>query len=363
MTLIPQRTVFAQVAAQLEAEILAGEWHEWLPGERELAQRLHVSRSSLRLALAQLVRSGVTEPVHGIGHRIIAAQRPADRRALRSVGLLTPESLEPLARLRPNVATWIEDFQDRLTRLGCAHRIHHGQEYYRRASPRALQALVRRERHEVWVVVLASETMQRWFMENEIPCVVAGSCHRGIELPSVDLDYHGLCRHAAAELFRRGHRKICLLGRRSAQAGDLAGEQGFLEIAAHGAADLEASIAHHENTVATVAATVRRLFRQSEPPTGLLVSNSNWYLTVVTTLAELGRRVPQDVSLISRNDDPFLDFIVPSPARYRNDPHLFAKRILTLVLRYFDRQPVPQRHIRLVPRFDAGASLGGVPVR
>ena len=98
MTLIPQRTVAGQVAAQLEQDIRGGVWQGWLPNERELSQRLHVSRSSLRAALEHLRRIGVTEPVHGIGHRIVTtATGPV--RSNRSVGLITPERVVPFARI------------------------------------------------------------------------------------------------------------------------------------------------------------------------------------------------------------------------------------------------------------------------
>lgn len=362
MTLIPQRTVAAQVATQLETEIRRGDWQEWLPNERELCQRLQVSRSTLRVALDHLRRAGLTAAEHGIGHRIVATGLQPKHARKPSVALLSPESLEPLARLRPNVAVWIEDFVHQLDELGYRNRLYHGQHYYRTGTTRALENLVRRESHEVWILLLASAEMQRWFMDNRVPCIIAGSCHPGIDLPSVDLDYRALCRHAVGVLVRRGHRKIALLCRRGGNAGDLEGENAFREAAVPTNRDaVEAGIVWHDNTLDSVTTAVRRLFSQKAPPTGLLISNSNWYLTTVTTLARLGLRVPEDVSAISRNDDAFLDFIVPAPARYLNSPHVFAKRILTMALRVLELQPFRQRRVLLVPRFSAGASLGPPP--
>jgi GntR family transcriptional regulator len=64
-----RRSLRHQLADDLRAQVLAGELTtgEQLPSEPELARRLHVSRSSLRAAIALLEEEGLLRRVHGSG--------------------------------------------------------------------------------------------------------------------------------------------------------------------------------------------------------------------------------------------------------------------------------------------------------
>jgi DNA-binding FadR family transcriptional regulator len=55
MNLIPQRTSLSnEVVKVLREGLTSGVWSEWLPGERSLCERLHVSRPTVRAALGEL---------------------------------------------------------------------------------------------------------------------------------------------------------------------------------------------------------------------------------------------------------------------------------------------------------------------
>jgi DNA-binding LacI/PurR family transcriptional regulator len=71
--------------------------------------------------------------------------------------------------------------------------------------------------------------------------------------------------------------------------------------------------------------------------------------------------VPQDISLISRDDDPFLASLVPEPARYRVDPHSFAKKIVGALLQLLNRSSSLRSPALLQPKFAAGASISAPP--
>lgn len=76
--------LFRRIADALAASIEAGEFAtgERLPGERELARRLQVSRSSLREALSTLELEGKVEIRLGSG--VYVRARPARRAAMRA---------------------------------------------------------------------------------------------------------------------------------------------------------------------------------------------------------------------------------------------------------------------------------------
>lgn len=358
MQAIPRRqSLVSQTAAILREEIRQGNWRDWLPGERALCEALQVSRNTLRAALAQLKRDGVIRSDHGAGNRIL--MRPERRTGgLRShdVALLSPEALE---RLRPSQTLWIDELRAMLSERGCRLHVFHGPQYFRANPAAALEKLVAQHPHGCWVLALSNEATQRWFERKGAPCVVAGSVYSGLNLPFRDLDHRAMCRHAAGVMLGLGHRRLALLIQKSRRAGDLESEAGFLEgVRASPHADAEVSVCYHDTTVSSIVAALRRLMEQKPPPTALLVANAYHYLTVVSRLAQAGVRVPAEVSVVSRDEDPFLSFLVPAPARYVASPHTMAKTLLRPVLELLEGGVVTHRSIRIMPDFIKGETLG-----
>ena len=355
MTLIPHRTVASQLATQLRSELEKGTWRGWLPSERVLSRTLQASRNTVRVALEQLKADGLVEPVRGLGNRVIGvAKSPSASDQAKTVGVLIPE---PIGHLRPLIALWIDELKDLLIEEGYRLRIHQGRQYFQTNPARALERLIEQHPHSAWVLTLSSEAMQRWFARRGASCLVAGSTYPDVTLPHYDLDYRAICRHAAGVLLRLGHRRLALLNRESRRAGDVDSERGFLEgVRQSKHRDSSADIAYHRDDVESVARALRSLLDRKNPPTAIVVSNSYAYLSAASLLAQRGLRVPRDISLISRDDDPFLGSLVPEPARYRVVPHSFAKKILGALLQMLNRSPALRSPAALLPKFTSGGS-------
>ena len=121
--------------------------------------------------------------------------------------------------------------------------------------------------------------------------------------------------------------------------------------------DAEVLVINHEATVASVAHAMQRLLKLEPAPTAVLVVHPHYYLAVASRLAQNGVRIPREISMISRDDDPFLSFIVPVPARYVASPHLIAKALLRPVLELLEGSAVTQRAGRIMPEFFRGDSI------
>jgi DNA-binding LacI/PurR family transcriptional regulator len=354
---LPQRqSLVAQTVAFLHAQLDRGEWREWLPSERALCELLQVSRNTLRVALAQLQKEGRIRAAHGAGNQILSGAQPTPVRAASpDVALLTPE---PIERLRPMQTLWIDNMRALLSERGARLRVFHGSQFYSANPALALQKLVTRNPHGCWILMLATETLQRWFSKHQIPCVVAGSTYPGLDLPFRDLDHRATCRHAAGVLLALGHRRLVMLMARTRRAGDLESEAGFLEgVRQSRHADADALMIYHDETVAGVAQASRRVLKLSVAPTALMVVHPYHYLALASRLAEGGVRIPRDMSIITRDDDPFLDYVVPEPARYFVNPQLMAKSIVRPILELLEGNPIAQRAAKIMPEFLKGESI------
>ncbi len=104
---IPRERIADRVAQELLRLIAAGDLApgERLPGERQLAEMMNVSRVSIRAALQQLKTQGFVTAVQGGGTRVIAASNERDS-TLAELVRVNHDNLHDLAEFRASIEVW-----------------------------------------------------------------------------------------------------------------------------------------------------------------------------------------------------------------------------------------------------------------
>jgi LacI family transcriptional regulator len=222
-----------------------------------------------------------------------------------------------------------------------------------------LAKLVSQNTASCWLLIRSTESMQKWFQRNDTRCVIAGSCHEGINLPYVDLNHHATCRHAAITFLRMGHRRIAFLTQVPENAGDKQSELGFMEgVGEFQNRQADGVVLHINDDKRNTGRILRRLMGGNDGPTAILVNRSYHYLTIFSILLQLGKSVPGDISMICRDHDTFLSFLEPAPAYYGDDTQVFAKKILRVVEAIMGSRQGGNLQVNLLPELVAGDSLG-----
>jgi DNA-binding LacI/PurR family transcriptional regulator len=298
----PRPSLITHSADFLREALLRGEWQEALPSERTLCTRMRISRPTLRAVLAQLEREGVIGAVVNKRRQII--ESPATRgktSSSRVIALLTPV---PQQAMPPFVLFWVDALRELLAEAGYQLEVHASAHCFTTKPAGGLKKLTQRVPAAAWVMFRSTPVMQRWFVEQQLPTVIAGSCADDLALPSVDLDYRATCRHAATMLMQKGHRRIALLLPDSSHGGDADSAQGFRE--AFATCDATPCVVPHHETAEQVIESLDAALKRKPAPTAFLVARSIHTLTVVTHLLRLGHKLPRDFAIVSRDDDAFL---------------------------------------------------------
>jgi DNA-binding LacI/PurR family transcriptional regulator len=353
---IPRRTsLVGQTVQVLRDELRSGRWPKLLPGEHELCGQLHVSRVTLRAALKQLEREGWLQTSQGRRRQISNLEEIPSETRNRSIVLLSPERLTTLSTF---AVFWMDCLREQLSHSQYQLEVHVSRSVYRKRSEKALGTLADTLSPAMWVLYHSTYEMQQWFSRRALPCIITGSRHPGIDLPSLDADYRATCRHAAGQFISHGHTHIALLNPATGTGGELESEQGFQEAFSRTAAPgAEGIIARHDGTVGSICKCLDGLFRRPTPPTALLVSRPTHLLTAMSYLARRGIRIPQNVAIISRDNDSFLEHVVPSVAHYASDPMLFAQKLSRVVLEIAEGRVRRAEDHRIMPRFVPGETF------
>jgi DNA-binding LacI/PurR family transcriptional regulator len=352
MDRLPQRTsLVAQTVEVLREAIESGQWPQWLPGELELTRRLQVSRVTLRAALAELERVNLIRGGQGRRREIVRTKRKRMARpASKAVVLLSPA---PLHQLPSSTVFWMDELRGHLNAAGWPLEVRESTAAYRHRPAHALEEFSERLRPAGWILYRSTPEMQRWFSERGQAAVIAGSRHPDIPLSSVDVDHAAECRHAAGRFLANGHQRLAIVRPDTKLAGDVESVTGF-----QSGAGAEVPSALHDGSLTGIFVSLDRLFARKPAPTGLFVFHASHFLTVLGWLQRRHLRVPEDMSVVCRDSEPFLESVIPTPTRYELNPSLYARKISRLVAGLVADGPAKPNQLRIMPTFVRGETLG-----
>jgi LacI family transcriptional regulator len=194
--------------------------------------------------------------------------------------------------------------------------------------------------------------------------VPAVSLHHvpGGGVPLVGSNHRAGARSATEHLIRLGHTAIGTITgpfRRHVVRSRLHGYEDALRTA--GIEPDEDLAAEADWTPGTAAAATRLLLERGPRMTAIFVHSDTMAIGVLSALASAGRRVPADVAVVSCDDMPFAEYLIPSLSSLRVPFAETGQEAVELLLRSIAGEQAPQSTVRLPVELIVRDSCGGRP--
>lgn len=355
-----QITVHDQLVAALRDGINRARWRFHLPSESVLCREFHVSRMTLRKALAQLAQEEwVALGGRGKAHHIIHRPRgkKKDHPEARTIRVLTPFRFTA-----HNTSDFdlLETLHERASSLGYRIEIEVHRGIYQRFQAARLELLDAQPDTAAWLLYYSTASIQRWFSRRGRPTVVVGRVHGNLPLSCVYPDTGAAVRHAVGLLHAAGHRDMVYLIESLTSLGDHIASEVMVEEARRLGG--RARVVTYEGEPRAIQKTLLDLLAALPRPTAFVSGAPGIAITLLCHLLAAGVRIPAEAAVVTLWDDENLDVTFPTITRYRTDGKLMGRKVESVLTGLLRHGTGKTRAIPVMPEFVPGGSARLRPV-
>lgn len=334
--------LYLQIVEQIENAVASGQLRAGTPlwSARAIAQHYGISYQTAERALALLARRGVVERTR---QGTVVASNPVKQPVQKHLVALIYTWQIPGARPSYSIGEMrmLHAAAEECTRHLLGNLLLHFPD--RKASASYLQEW---ERHHRFTAALVFGPLHEegllWMRRRGYPVVVIDA-EPEVEVPRVVQANREGAKQAVKELIRLGHRRI----------GFLTGHymphyaqryEGYLQALQEAGITPEPSwVVQHGRPRPTVQEAMKRLLQLKPPLTAIVGASDILLAFAYPAITELNVRVPQDLSLIGFDDEPFCHTMHPPLSSVRVDLEQLARTGVQLLMDLMEGKPVPQR--------------------
>lgn len=302
-------TITEQVADYLRGEIFRGRWIGIMPGMNSLAPELEVNAKTVEVALRLLEKEGLlVSQGRGRRRKIVLPEKRASP-LLRVAILLYEKSDQSL--------DYFIDFKNKLEVAG--HTVFYAPSNLTeiKMDVRRLARMVGKTEADAWVLCAGTQETLQWFIEQKIPAFALFGRRRKLKIAGAGPDNIPAIVEATRRLIELGHQRIVFLD--SLYSVSEPGNIGtaFLDALTAGGITVGSyNLPGWEGGLEGLYRLLDSSF-QLTPPTAIIVDSSPTYLATLHFLLNRGLRVPQDLSLVCVDDNPYFNECRPSASHIR----------------------------------------------
>lgn len=355
MPRLPQRQSLPSQTAEIITEMIkSGAISDTLPGERTLANQLQIGRDTLRSALDILEsQTLISARKHGKKRSILKQSLDLEARRTRRIAFISPKELRELP---PTMLIEVDTLRELLNSRGFELELLTPGIFHLQKPARQLEMIVKDRHFDTWILYQCPLPVQQWFQRMEIPSIIRGYASDGIDIPSIDEDWHASAFHAGGVLARNGHHSVGLLMPDTKLAGLKAAEAGLRDAVEKSQVASKVHLMIDQVEQGSVHRALERAFNLESPPTAIVGTRSRHTLTVMSWLAQQSMSIPKDLSYISLAYEQWYAHLTPSITHYHSDPAAFARAVARKAISLAERAKTRSGRL-LMPDYIEGHSV------
>jgi len=297
-----KKYLYEKVYDSLKQDIVAGniKYNELLPSEKEIGDKLEVDRTTVRKALGMLVDEGLVEKRAGVGTRVIMRQyRPEQRNNYRNIGFLLPRSKNKRNRItQPFYASLFYRVEDECRKKGLSltyTTLDEEDDFFRVVEAHGLSGVI--------FVTNVNEKFLKQAVNARIPSIVVNGYYEN--MASILCNNKEGAYKAISHLAALGHKRIALIkGMEGYVTCDERLEGCYRAAREFGLAFNPEDVYEGNWEFSSGYEGVRKIFSNPKDyPTALFAFNDMMALGAILALVEMGKSVPDDVSIVGFDND------------------------------------------------------------
>jgi LacI family transcriptional regulator len=212
----------------------------------------------------------------------------------------------------------------------------------------------------VFVPISGRKGRYQHLLTSALPLVAVDREPAGFRVDLVTVANTEGSRRAVEHLIANGHHEIALLGGPPQHSTASERQQGYeLALSEAGIPVRQELIRHADFREAGGYAAMKALLGVSRPPTAVFVANDLMTLGALRAMHEGGRRIPEDIAVVSFDDMPLATSLNPPLTAVAQPAQEIGETAAELLLARITEPDRPVRHVVLETRLVIRASCGG----
>ncbi len=199
--------------------------------------------------------------------------------------------------------------------------------------------------------------------KSDIPIILVDRYFKGSHLPYVTTNNYSGGLLATNYLIRNGHRNIvCIQGATNSEPNHKRVE-GYLEALRKAGCENEALVTGNEFSLQNGYVETKALLKTGQHPTAILALSNTIGLGVIKAIREEGLSIPEDISLVSYDNNIYMDYLVPSVTRISQPVEDMARHAARLLFDSIEKKKVLMTKTELSPNLIVRDSVRKINTR
>ena len=194
---------------------------------------------------------------------------------------------------------------------------------------RKVSNFINKNNSDAWVVGSGSREILKWFHSIKVPTFALFGHYSDIPIAAISPEKSPALTKATRHLIKLGHQRITLLCRKHLRGSNPTPFVSTMlrELENSGIKTSDFNLPEWQEDKEGFNKIMNSLFKIT-PPTAIIADEAFMYTAVLQYLAEIGLRVPKDVSLICTDNDANFEWCEPSVSHIRWESRPVVRRIV-----------------------------------